>query len=128
MIPSYHDIDQIPGSFPSSPVFDRTIGFGGFDSDETGCLTTGPFAGLRLSFGPGKTIQDHCLTRGFNSTFVQLLTPAKVNETMELSPFETFRVGLEEGFTGTPKLSMHSGGHFAIGGEMKNAYSSPGGE
>jgi tyrosinase len=91
-----------------------------------GCIRDGPFADLTLRMGPGKLNTTHCLTRGIDNTLQVRLNSAAVANTTKQHTFEDFRVQLEgQPVTDTPR--MHDGGHFAVGGDMSNFYSSPGG-
>ena len=130
-----------------SPVFDPISGFGGTgvpgtyilpeDPDGTskffdrasfvGCVQDGPFASQTIRLGPGKLITDHCLVRGVNDAFKALLTSRSVAATMNLPSFFEFHIDLE-GAPLTPTNRIHDGGHIAVGGEMSNFYSSPGGQ
>ncbi|TFK33812.1 hypothetical protein BDQ12DRAFT_669943 [Crucibulum laeve] len=103
----------------SSPPTNHTSGWGG------GCVLDGPFSSYRLALGPGQRINDHCIVRNINQTFSQFITYAQVANTTRQPTFELFRIELE-GKGVTPTHKIHDGGHFAVGGEMGNLYSSPG--
>ena len=113
-------------SLTQSPVFDPSTGFGGFESDKAGCLTSGPFASYVINLPSGTLPAGHCLKRHFSNTVVQYLTAEQVANTTKQPSFELFRIELE----GVPGISwkIHSSGHHVIGGEMGDRYSSPGGE
>ncbi len=85
---------------------------------------TAPLLNYTLSVGPGKLATRHCLTRGFSDAVKYSLTAAAVANATRSTNFETFRVMLEGDFT---SFRPHNGGHVAVGGEMSNFYSSPGG-
>lgn len=91
-----------------------------------GCVTDGPFASYNLSFGPGTLVTNHCLRRAFNTVLPPFLNSTQVANTTKHTAFETSRIGLE-GTPVTPTFKIHDGGHLAVGGEMLNRYSSPGG-
>lgn len=91
-----------------------------------GCVEDGPFANYTLSFGPGPSINTHCLVRAFNGSYEAFLTKAQVANTTKQPNFELFRIELE-GQTVTPTTKIHDGGHFVVGGEMSDFHSSPGG-
>jgi tyrosinase len=130
-----------------SPVFDPISGFGGSgvpgtyvlpeDPDGTskfynpatfvGCVQDGPFASQVVRLGPGKLITEHCLVRGVDDKHKPLLTSRSVANTTKLSSYLEFHVDLE-GEPRTTTNRIHDGGHIAVGGEMSNFYSSPGGQ
>lgn len=91
-----------------------------------GCVTTGPFASYNLSLGPGTIPTNHCLTRAFSDKYAWALSSASVANITKQPTFETFRIQLE-GQPITPTMKLHDGGHFAVGAEMLDTYSSPGG-
>lgn len=92
-----------------------------------GCVQDGPFSNYTLSLGPGKLATQHCFTRGIKESFTRYLSAAEVANATKLPTFELFRIELE-GEPVTHDHKMHDGGHIAIGGEMSNFYSSPGGK
>ena len=92
-----------------------------------GCIADGPFASYNLSLGPGTIPTNHCLQRDLNDFFVPQLTSAQVANTTKQSTFRLFHIELE-GVPVTPTVKLHDGGHYVIGGEMSNMYSSAGGE
>ena len=130
-----------------SPVFDPITGFGGTgvpgtyilpeDPDGTskffdrasfvGCVPDGPFASRIVPLGPGKFITDHCLVRGVDDSYKSFISSHSVASTMKLPSYFEFHVDLE-GEPITTSHRMHDGGHVAVGGEMSNFYSSPGGQ
>ncbi|KAJ7931271.1 tyrosinase [Mycena leptocephala] len=139
------DVD-VSNSIDKSPVFDPVYGFGGngiyipgwagpfnnltnlpgwVPGTGGGCITTGPFASYNLSLGPGTIPTNHCLTRDFNDNFIWALSSAQIANTTKQPTFENFRIELE-GQPVTPTFKLHDGGHFAVGAEMLNTYSSPG--
>ena len=89
-------------------------------------MEDGPFTSYTLHLGPGKFVTDHCLARGINITYTEFFTPSAVANATSLPTFEEFRIELE-GKPFTPTHKMHGGVHVAVGGEMSNFYSSPGG-
>ena len=97
-----------------------------FPEEYRGCVQDGPFANLTLRLGPGVHRTTHCLTRGIrNANSIYLNSTAIANVTKSAT-FEVFRVQVE-GEPVTSDHRMHDGGHIAVGGEMSNLYSSPGG-
>ncbi|KAJ7636904.1 tyrosinase [Roridomyces roridus] len=139
------DVDAY-NSIAKSPVFDPVFGFGGnglhipgyagpfnnltnlpgwVSGTGGGCITTGPFASYNLSLGPGTNLTNHCLTRDFHDDFAWVLSSAQVANTTKQPTFESFRIELE-GQPVTPTMKLHDGGHFTVGAEMLNTYSSPG--
>ena len=134
-------------SIRGSPVFDPITGFGsngvpgtyslpqGINltsnrildpNDFIGCVPDGPFKDYTLHFGPGKLVTDHCLTRNIRDDSAQFLNSAVMANTTRLPTYEKFRIELE-GRPITPTHRLHDGGHYGVGGEMSNFYSSPGG-
>ena len=130
-----------------SPIFDPTTGFGGdgvqgtytlppdpngqssaFPNVYRGCVRTGPFANHTVRLGPGRLVTNHCLVRGVDEASKQALATSQVNRVMQLTPFEKFRTGLENGIAAGFGFGIHGGGHQAVGGEMMNPYSSPAGQ
>jgi hypothetical protein len=129
-----------------SPVFDPITGFGGTGVPGTyilpedldgnskfvdrasfvGCVQDGPFASRIVRLGPGKFVTDHCLVRGVDDRYKSFLSSRSVAGTMKLASYFEFHVDLE-GEPITTSHRIHDGGHVAIGGEMSNFYSSPGG-
>ncbi|KIM46639.1 hypothetical protein M413DRAFT_440244 [Hebeloma cylindrosporum] len=132
-------------SISGSPVFDPVTGFGGNggpgtyslppDTDITanridpdafvGCVQDGPFKDYTLRYGPGQLVTDHCLTRNIRDDSAQFLDSKAMAEATQLPTYEEFRIELE-GEPITPTHKMHDGGHYGVGGEMSNFYSSPG--
>lgn len=142
--------NELRRRFITSPVFDPVYGFGGNGVDVPGyagqfdnlthvpgystpgigggCVVDGPFASYTLSLGPGTLVSDHCLQRAFNENFTPYLTTTQLDSTMALTDFESFRTVLEGIKTIPAAFGLHAGGHFAVGGEMNDVYSSPGGK
>jgi tyrosinase len=92
-----------------------------------GCVTDGPFAAYNLSVGPGTNTTDHCLQRAFNDNIRGFLSSEKIAEVTRQTTYEAFRTELE-GAPVTATMRLHDGGHNAVGGEMADRYSSPGGK
>jgi tyrosinase len=93
-----------------------------------GCVEDGPFANYTLKLGPGLFVTDHCLTRGFNDTTTRYLNSSTIARTMSLPTFPEFALQLEGSPAFAPDHRAHDGGHVAVGGEMSNFFSSPGGK
>ncbi|KJA25575.1 hypothetical protein HYPSUDRAFT_53099 [Hypholoma sublateritium FD-334 SS-4] len=128
-----------------SPVFDPATGFGGtgvpgtytlptdispeeliFPEVYHGCVQDGPFANLTLHLGPGEHKTTHCLVRGIGNENSIFLNSTAVANATKSTTFEVFRVQLE-GRPATLEARMHDGGHVAVGGDMSNIFSAPGG-
>lgn len=90
-------------------------------------MQDGPFANYTLKLGPGLLVTEHCLTRGVNNTFSDYLNSSMIEYVFSLPTFDQFRVSLE-GLSVPPDIGPHGGGHVAIGGDMSNVFSSPGGK
>ncbi|KAF9478985.1 Di-copper centre-containing protein [Pholiota conissans] len=132
-------------TFAKSPIFDPETGFGGDGQLFTyklpapvppaamridpvafrGCVMDGPFANHTIPLGPGKYIGDHCLTRGIKEEAKEFLNTPMVDYIMTQTNFGDFRIQVE-GLPITPGHRVHDGGHYGVGGEMSNFYSSPG--
>ena len=89
-------------------------------------MKDGPFSSFTVHLGPGKLVTDHCLVRGIDSSLTQYFTPSAVANATSLPNFELFRIELE-GMPFTTTHKMHDSVHGAVGGDMSNFYSSPGG-
>jgi tyrosinase len=118
--------DGVPGTYtvPPDPANTSLI----LPFEFRGCVQDGPFADYTLKMGPGLLATEHCLTRGLNNSLSRYLTSSFVDNFMSLQTFDQFRVGLEGLVTPTLYFGPHLGGHSAVGGEMSNFFSSPGGE
>ncbi|KAJ6598349.1 hypothetical protein DFH09DRAFT_1258454 [Mycena vulgaris] len=144
------DIDSgVP--LAKSPVFDAVYGFGGNGVDVPnyagqfgnlsllssagwvapgtggGCVPDGPFAAYNLTVGPGTNVTNHCLQRAFNDNIRSYLSGLQVVNVVRQTTFDAFRIELE-GAPVTASMRLHDAGHNAVGGEMADRYSSPGGE
>ncbi len=123
-----------------SPIWDPKTGFGGDGVPGTyvvpddpantsrilpeyfrGCVQDGPFADYTAKMGPGLLVTEHCLTRRINDTFSVYINSSAIAYTLSFPTFEQFRLNLG---TVNP-IGPHIGGHFAVGGEMSNFFSSP---
>ncbi len=91
-----------------------------------GCVQDGPFANLTLHLGPGEHRTTHCLVRGIGNANSVFLNSTAVANATKSTTFEVFRVQLE-GRPLTLEARMHDGGHVAVGGDMSNLFSAPGG-
>jgi tyrosinase len=116
----------VPGTYtvPPDPTNTSRI----HPSAFLGCVADGPFANYTLKLGPGLFVTDHCLTRGFNNTATQFLNTSAIEETLSQPTWEQFTVRLEGSPEIAPLHRAHDGGHVAVGGEMSNFFSSPGGK
>ena len=91
-----------------SPVFSSEHGFGG-DGDSNGaqsvggghCVTSGPFADLKLPFFNGDD-HEHCLSRGFqdkNGTVGRIsgddVRPGTIEDILRENDYEAFYLALE---------------------------------
>ncbi|KAJ3515549.1 hypothetical protein NLJ89_g1692 [Agrocybe chaxingu] len=126
----------------ASPIWDPVTGFGGsgvpgtyrlpkgvnytenliFPESFVGCVMDGPFANYTVRLGPGLLRTNHCLTRAVDQSYTGYITYEAVAKTLRLPTFEQFRLELEGG---QAAHKMHDGGHYMVGGEMSNFYSSP---
>ena len=129
-----------------SPIWDPVTGFGGngvagtytvppdptntsriFPNAFRGCVRDGPFANYTLKMGPGLLVTEHCLTRGFDNSFNSYLTSSNIAHVMSFPTYVQFLAKLEGFLTPTFYFGPHIGGHYSVGGEMNNFFSSPGG-
>ncbi|KAG2022589.1 tyrosinase central domain-containing protein [Coprinopsis cinerea AmutBmut pab1-1] len=128
-----------------SPLFDPVLGFGGngvpgtytppTENDGaripisppafTGCVQTGPFAGIVFHVGPNVRFSDHCLTRNFaEEGRREHLTPESIANISSQTTYDDFWNSLD-GRPAKPYWRLHDAGHAMIGGDMSNFYSSP---
>ena len=91
-------------------------------------MRDGPFANYTLKLGPGLLVTNHCLTRGLNDTASRYLNTSAVKHTLTFPTYESFSIQLEGALEFVPDHRAHDGGHVAVGGEMSNFFSSPGGK
>ncbi len=89
-------------------------------------MKDGPFANYTLKVGPGLLVTEHCIARGVSDATSIYLNSSVIAYTLSFPTFEQFRVMLE-GTLVPCALGPHGGGHGAVGGEMTNYFSSPGG-
>ncbi|KAF9051831.1 hypothetical protein BJ165DRAFT_917274 [Panaeolus papilionaceus] len=136
------------GRILDSPIFDAEAGFGGdgvegtlklnftqkqiedngIDTDAyRGCVMDGPFAhpGFQLHLGPGKLVGDHCLSRGVNSSVLDSFKSSLVQRALTKPNYDQFRRALSMGSDEQGHKNEHTAGHYVIGGELSNLYSSP---
>ncbi|TEB21281.1 Di-copper centre-containing protein [Coprinellus micaceus] len=125
-----------------SPIFDPVTGFGGdgvlgtytlpspnistvtFPQSYRGCVLDGPFSADKYTvhLGPGTLTTKHCLVRGINETLKHAMTTDVLEEQLRIKTFAELRATIDN-----PRaFGMHITTHSAIGGEMKNVWSSPG--
>ena len=141
-------LDAGPGQdIRDSPVFDPVSGFGGngqagvpvpppspdrFDipgGTGGGCVLNGPFVNLTLNIGPGEslTYNPHCLTRSISPSMAVYLTYSNIAPLAEVTTFEQFDI-MTEATSHSPnetrRITFHTGGHWTIGGDQANIYSS----
>lgn len=115
----------MPGTYSLPP--DTNLTSNRIDPEAfVGCVPDGPFKNLILHYGPGKLVTTHCLTRNIRADSAQFLDSKTMANATRLPNYEEFRIELE-GLPITPTHKMHDGGHYGVGGEMSNFYSSPGG-
>ncbi|TIC90617.1 Tyrosinase ustQ [Colletotrichum higginsianum] len=108
----------------TSTIWDAESGFGGnglrpypSGSDaEQNCVQDGPFKDLRVEY-MALGAEEHCLRRNFNNgseeigdMFAGAYTPEAVQVINNLTAYDNFRIGLENG----PHGAIHS----SIGGDM----------
>ncbi|MCJ1467096.1 hypothetical protein MMC07_005718 [Pseudocyphellaria aurata] len=105
-----------------------------------GCVTTGPFANITVPFGEVSTNTTtssfknpqnlahtpHCLRRDLNPSVVNVsLTAAQVEAQLALPNITIFTYDIEIG--ADPNIqNLHAGGHFGVGRDMRDTFSSPG--
>ncbi|KAL0579507.1 hypothetical protein V5O48_002491 [Marasmius crinis-equi] len=144
------DVTDDLKSYAASPVFDPTYGFGGNGADTGtnytgvfgnatnvpgfdpslstggGCITDGPFASYIASVGPGRSAKKHCLERGFNGSFLYLLTAETIANILDQKTFWTGFHYLFDGWPTPPRpMRPHGAGHLMVGGDMGSFYSGP---
>ncbi|RDW63562.1 hypothetical protein BP6252_11107 [Coleophoma cylindrospora] len=139
-------------SFAQSPIFDATYGFGGngqylTDAEKAllvdtaalvipnttggGCVTTGPFANVNASMGPGSSTDytPHCLRRDFSGDFAsQSLNSSLVDIILSTPDFLLLDRRFQSLELDLAGVWIHGGGHFSVGGntgDMSDMWSSP---
>lgn len=93
-----------------------------------GCITTGPFADMEVHVGPGPSLvrNNRCLKRDFAASIIyDFANTNKVNFVKSQTNFGWFtrKVDGDPNFT---NMGIHGPGHFGVGGEAGDMYSSPG--
>jgi tyrosinase len=114
----YWDEPRDIGQLASSPIFNVTTGFGGNGSGSNRCITTGPFASLRLRMGEDGGTLNYCISRNIQERAFASAAPANVDACLARTTF----VSAWECLEGRP----HSAGHGGVGGIMSNPLISPG--
>lgn len=149
----YWDWAKDAAAMQNSPIWDPETGFGGngaFIEDTSafppvyknpisipgrtggGCVTDGPWANHTVTMGPGNTtaLTERCLRRDFSpELFARTLNSSVVSFVMSATNYFDFEHRVEGLALGIPAMSLHGGGHLAIGGDigdMSNTYTSPG--
>ncbi|KAI5803488.1 hypothetical protein DFH27DRAFT_50436 [Peziza echinospora] len=127
--------------FNKSELFDEDDGFGGdgiYVAAEGpfvipghtggGCVTTGPFKNMELHVGPGNSLTNtpRCLKRDFAASInYKFANTAKVNGVLAKNTYVEFMTAVD-GETNWENMGIHGPGHYSIGGEAGDMFSSPG--
>jgi hypothetical protein len=76
---------QSPTGFTGATAFlNPDTGFGpNGDLDPLGCVSSGPFADVKVNIGPGYQHAERCVSRAVNNNFSSLLTPAVVATSLD---------------------------------------------
>ncbi|KAF2435605.1 Di-copper centre-containing protein [Tothia fuscella] len=138
------DTSEYGSSLPKSQLFDSVYGFGGGGKAKAprenlgstpghkvsvlNCVDDGPFAGLNITFGPGPNLDQptpRCLNRGFNVSLFDASAQWQKNAVplLQETDYFTFTHKMSYPLTGAP-FGVHGAGHFGVGGEMINLWSS----
>jgi len=126
----YWDETLDAGNFSESPLFNDQHGFGGRGTpnvDDEQCVQTGPFAGMRLTVGPGTANTEHCLSRRINDAFSMGASKERLERCASGGPdqmqgFQYWANCIENPRAG----NAHPGGHGGVGGVMQDPIASPG--
>lgn len=134
------DADKGTG-FHNSPIFDPVTGFGGDGTfvNSTGpfvipghtgggCVTNGAFKDMEVHVGPqgSLTRTNRCLKRDFAADIIyNFANTPKIKGVLAKKDFVTFARAVD-GETNWTNMGIHGPGHFGIGGEAGDMYSSPG--
>lgn len=135
-------IDADKGTdYNDSPIFDATTGFGGDGSyvdapgffvvpghTGGGCVMNGPFVNMQVHVGPlgSLTRNDRCLTRDFAAEIIyNFANTEKVNGVLSKTTFTDFTRAVD-GEPNWTAMGIHGPGHFGVGGEAGDMFSSPG--
>lgn len=70
------------GNFIESPVLDPDTGFGGDGVAPNGCIADGPMVNYTSRFGPGYTVNDHCIYRSINNRVSTAASQANIDRCM----------------------------------------------
>ena len=117
--------DGIPGVLPPPPItrIDFPGGSGG------GCVKNGPFVNFTLNVGPGDSLayNPRCLARSINPTMAVWLNYSNIAPLADAPTFEEFDIITESTVhspNATSPMTFHGAGHFLIGAEASDIYSS----
>ncbi|KAH6638727.1 hypothetical protein C7974DRAFT_329331 [Boeremia exigua] len=159
----YVDWTKWASDLASSPIFDGSEtslgGNGIFDANRTaaiipgttttlengdggGCVVTGPFANLTLSFQVFPQITDfgnlpvledplghypHCLTRDLNNAIARAsYSTSKIDNIISAPDFINMVTELDaSGVDGNNDIGVHGGGHYSAGPDMWDFWASP---
>jgi tyrosinase len=135
-----HTLDSV--DLYASPIFDNILGFGGDGeynasapdhaggSQGGGCIKSGWFKNLQVHLAPGNSTAvgvERCVTRNLHQIAATLwLTSEREADVLSKGTYEEFALTLEGGVNLVTDLGMHGAGHFALGGEMIDMWTSPG--
>ncbi|KAI0390786.1 hypothetical protein F5Y17DRAFT_468689 [Xylariaceae sp. FL0594] len=109
------------GKFSQSTLFtDQWFGrLTGPSGNSATCLTTGPFAGLTSSLGPGQTTNNpHCVQRAVDERMTADTGVNTYNACLSRTNYPEFHSCVE--------FSFHAQGHNGVGGTMRDKINSPG--
>ena len=134
------DADKGKG-YKNSPIFSASTGFGGDGSfvDASGpfvvpghtgggCVMNGPFVNMEVHVGPqgSLTRTNRCLKRDFAADIVyDFANTKKVNCVLSKTTFTEFTRAID-GEPNWTAMGIHGPGHFGVGGEAGDMFSSPG--
>lgn len=141
-------LDAGPGmDIRDSPIFDPVTGFGGNGQAGVpppppaltrielpvgtggGCVLNGPFVNLSINIGPGESLayKPRCLSRSIRPSMSVYLNYSNIAPLAEASTFKQFDKITQStpySLNDTLTTTFHAGGHFAIGGDQDDLYSS----
>ncbi|KAI1360115.1 hypothetical protein F5Y08DRAFT_344034 [Xylaria arbuscula] len=114
-----HDLDSVADSEMFTDEY-----FGGDGTGPDGCIETGPFQNLTLRWMQNGGIEEHCLSRQFDTAYLQMTNQANIDACNALETYDEAWICWFGGLHGS--VGPHAAGHAAVGGVMGDATLSPG--
>ncbi|KAL2181126.1 uncharacterized protein P884DRAFT_312111 [Thermothelomyces heterothallicus CBS 202.75] len=120
----YWNWDRYAADPANSPLFNGNSSSLSGNSVNGGCVTTGPFADMKVNLGPGDSLayNPRCLKRNISKSYAAMTTADK---TYALITGSADIARFQDTMQAVP--GVHAGGHFTIGGDPGgDVYSSSG--